>query len=89
MDHVLANKGQLDRLHQDHHEIDARLEKVHIAKTCAEARRLLSEAIIASREHFHMEEQKVFPLLEKMLKPETLRELGRTRMKQDMELSAR
>jgi hypothetical protein len=36
-----------------------------------------------------MEEQKVFPLLEKMLKPETLKELGRTRMKRDVEPSAR
>ena len=42
LDHVLAHNGELKRMHQDHHEIDDRLRKVHTAKTCAEARRLLT-----------------------------------------------
>ncbi len=78
LDHVLADNGDLKRMHQDHHEIDERLRSVHTAQTCAEARRLLKLAIRASREHFHAEERSVFPLLEKTLQPETLTDLGKT-----------
>ena len=78
LDHVLADNGELQRMHQDHHEIDDRLRKVHTANTCAEARRLLKLAIVATREHFRGEERSVFPLLEKMLQPETLADLGQT-----------
>lgn len=77
LDHVLANDGELDRMHQEHEEMDGRLRKVHLAKTVAEGRRLLKSAIGSSREHFRMEEKYVFPLLERTLKPETLVELGR------------
>ena len=80
LDHVLEHNGELKRMHQDHHEIDDRLRKVHTAKTCAEARRLLKSAILASREHFRAEERSVFPLLEKVLQKETLTELGKTWM---------
>ena len=66
LDHVLEHNGELKRMHQDHHEIDDRLRKVHTAKTCAEARRLLKSAILASREHFRAEERSVFPLLEEV-----------------------
>ena len=76
LDHVLADNGELQRMHQDHHEIDDRLRKVHTANTCAEARRLLKLAIVATREHFRGEERSVFPLLEKVLQPETLAGLG-------------
>jgi hemerythrin-like domain-containing protein len=78
LDHVLEDNGELKRMHQDHHEIDDRLRKVHTANTCAEARRLLKLAITASREHFRGEERSVFPLLEKALQEETLIELGET-----------
>ncbi|HWQ91946.1 MAG TPA: hemerythrin domain-containing protein [Clostridia bacterium] len=78
LDHVLAEKGRLECMHQEHHELDARLKKVHSASTCAEARRHLRTAISASRDHFRMEEKSVFPLLEKALKEETLFQLGRT-----------
>ncbi len=81
LDHVLAHKGELKRMHQEHHEIDDRLRKVHTAKTCAEARRLLKSAITASREHFRGEELNVFPLLEKSLQAETLLELGKNWMR--------
>jgi hemerythrin-like domain-containing protein len=78
LDHVLADNGELARMHQDHHEIDDRLGKVQTAKTCAEARRLLRVAITSTREHFRGEERSVFPLLEKALQEETLAELGQT-----------
>jgi hemerythrin-like domain-containing protein len=76
LDHVMEQNGELDRMHQDHHEIDDRLRKVHTANTCAEGRRLLKTAITASREHFRGEERSVFPLLDQMLQEETLTELG-------------
>jgi hemerythrin-like domain-containing protein len=81
LDHVLAHNGEFKRMHQDHHEIDDRLRKVHTAKTCAEARRLLKLALLASREHFQLEERSVFPLLERALQKETLNELGRIWLK--------
>ena len=78
LDHVLAHNGELKHMHEDHHEIDDRLRKVHTAKTCAEARRLLKTAIVATREHFRGEERSVFPLLERVLQAETLTEMGKT-----------
>jgi hemerythrin-like domain-containing protein len=80
LDHVLEQDGELKRMHQEHQEIDDRLRKVHAAKTCAEARRLLKAAITVSREHFRGEERSVFPLLEKALQEETLLELGKSWM---------
>jgi hemerythrin-like domain-containing protein len=80
LDHVLEENGGLSRMHQDHNEIDDRLRKVHTARTCAEARRLLKLALLASREHFRAEERSVFPLLEKVLQKQTLTELGKSWM---------
>ena len=80
LDHVLEQNGELKRMHQDHHEIDDRLRKVHTAGTCAQARRLLKTAITATRDHFQAEERSVFPLLEKALQAETLAELGQNWM---------
>jgi len=80
LDHVMEHKGELKRMHQDHHEIDDCLTKVRSASTCAQARRLLRSAITASREHFRAEERSVFPILEKSLQVETLTELGKTWM---------
>ncbi len=76
LDHVMQNEGALQRMHHDHRELDASLEQVHTAATCAEVRRLLKKAIAASREHFKAEERDVFPLLEHKLQTETLARLG-------------
>ncbi|HUJ43006.1 MAG TPA: hemerythrin domain-containing protein [Opitutaceae bacterium] len=78
LDHVMQDKGQLDRLHEEHQEIDASLRRVQQTDSCPEARRLLATAIAASRHHFHFEEQTVFPLLESVLQGGTLTELGAT-----------
>ncbi|MCX6927394.1 MAG: hemerythrin domain-containing protein [Verrucomicrobia bacterium] len=78
LDHVLQDNGELKRMHQDHHEIDDQLRNVRKAKNCADARRLLHEAILASREHFRGEEASVFPVLEEKLQEETLLALGTT-----------
>jgi len=76
LDQVLAEKGKLDRLHQDHKEIDNNYRQVQSAGSLAEAQRLLKKALAASREHFRYEERVVFPLLERVLPGETLNDLG-------------
>ncbi len=77
LDHALAEKGQLDRMHQDHAELDDRLRKIYSAPSCAQGRRLLQAALAGTREHFRHEERVVFPMMERVLKAETLIDLGR------------
>jgi hemerythrin-like domain-containing protein len=89
LDHVQEQNGELKHMHQDHHEIDDRLRQVQKANTCAEARRLLKSAIAASREHFRGEERSVFPLLERVLREETLEELGQGWMRRPALLAGR
>ncbi len=86
LDHVLADKGRLDRLHQEHKEIDERLEKVRKAHDISEARRLLRAALQASREHFKFEEEHVFPVIERSLRGDALAELGHAWLKQREDL---
>ena len=76
VDHVLKEDGRLNRLHQDHHEIDEHFKRVHRASDLAEAKRLLKKALTATREHFRREEDIVFPFLERVLEPETLETMG-------------
>ena len=78
LDHALAEKGELDRLYQDHREIDHNFKQVHSVSSLAEAKRLLKKALTATRKHFRHEEQVVFPLLELALPGETLVYLGET-----------
>ena len=82
LDHVLAEQGNLDRLHQDHRELDRNYARVHDANSLAQARRLLKMALAASRKHFRFEEREVFPLLERVLPGETLADLGETRLQE-------
>lgn len=77
LDHALADKDALNRLYQDHHEIDDHFKRIHRATDAAEAQRLLKKALAATREHFRREEKTVFPMLERTLQPETLTTLGR------------
>lgn len=88
LDHALAEQGHLARMHQDHHELDARLKQAQSAHTCAEGRRLLKNSILAAREHFRLEEKSVFPLLETVLQEETLRELGRAWVTRESKVEA-
>ena len=83
LDQVLEEKGQLDRLHEEHQEIDASLHRVFTSGSCAEAKRLLTAAIAKSRQHFQFEEQTVFPLLNSALQEDTLTQLA-TEMKRRM-----
>jgi len=84
LDHVLAEKGELARLYQDHREIDHNFKQVHSVSSLAEAKRLLKKALVATREHFRHEEQVVFPLLERALPGETLIDLGETWLREHL-----
>ena len=76
LDHYLEQIGQADSFEHEHREIDASLLKVKAARRLPEARRLLSAAVLASRNHFDHEERIAFPLAEKVLKRDTLVEMG-------------
>lgn len=76
LDHALEHKGRLDRLFEDHREIDAQLGRVRIARTVAEARRRLQAVAQASRDHFEREEAAIFPLIDGALSTDALKELG-------------
>jgi hemerythrin-like domain-containing protein len=85
LDQALAERGPVDRLYQDHQEIDAALKNVSRARSRAEARQLLEASLRAAREHFLYEERNVFPLLEQRLPGESLAELGRAWLRQQTE----
>jgi hemerythrin-like domain-containing protein len=76
LDHVLANKGQMERLYQDHEELHQRFQQIVEARDITEARRLLRDLKIEINEHFAWEERSVFPIIEQELRDETLNELG-------------
>jgi hemerythrin-like domain-containing protein len=82
LEHCLEQIGQRDSFEQEHHEIDANLVRVRQARQLAEGRRLLQRAVVYSRKHFDREERIVFPLAEKVMKRETLSQLGKVWMKQ-------
>jgi len=77
LDQALAERGRLDRLYQEHDEIEAALGKARQARTYVEGRQLLEACLRAAREHFLYEEREVFPLLEQWLAEDSLAELGR------------
>jgi hemerythrin-like domain-containing protein len=87
LDHVLEDKGRLDRLNQDHHELSVQFKLAWSARDCGEAKRLLQEALNASRAHFQFEEDSVFPLLCELLQDVTLAQLGDTWMQRYFETS--
>ena len=77
LDHVLRQNGKLDRLYEDHHELDDRLLRLQRMKDFGRARQSLELALAAARRHFTWEEDVVFPLCERVLQHETLERLGR------------
>ena len=75
-DQVSGDKRRYDRCRQEHQEIDSRLTRVRSTRRIARARRLLQAAMAASRKHFQREERRIFPLIEKGMKLQTLTKLG-------------
>jgi len=76
LDHVLLERHQLTRLNHDHHELDAVLKQVEAVEDFGEARRQLKATLAMARAHFSDEERNVFPVIERVLRRETLVELG-------------
>ncbi len=68
--------GQQKTFHDEHEHIEAVLNAVQTARTVKDAKKILLNAIAASRKHFDKEERIVFPLAERILKAKTLSELG-------------
>lgn len=76
LDHALIEKGRLDRLYQDHDEIDECFGRARAAGEFSEAVRLLKEGLVATRDHFRREEQTVFPLFKQVFDAASLETLG-------------
>ena len=76
LDHALEEKGALDRLYQDHQEIDSRLHAANEATNLREARQLLTVGLEACRQHFRREERTVFHLLRRVLTTASLAALA-------------
>jgi hemerythrin-like domain-containing protein len=68
--------GQQETFHDEHEQIEAALKAVQKTRTLKDAKKILLNAIAASRKHFDKEERVVFPLAERILKAKTLSELG-------------
>lgn len=68
--------GQQKTFHDEHEHIEAVLDAVQKARTVKNAKKILLNAIAASRKHFDKEERIVFPMAERILKAKTLSELG-------------
>ena len=75
-DHVSGNEAAYQRLHREHQEIDARLTQVRVADKVDRAQALLKATLSASRKHFLHEERTVFPLVERVVRRDTLARLG-------------
>ena len=81
LEHCFEQIGQNETFHAEHRRIEETLAKVQKARTLKDAKSILLKAIAASREHFDKEERIVFPMAERVLKAQTLTELGRQWMK--------
>lgn len=68
--------GQRETFHAEHEHIEGALARVQAARTVKDAKKILLNAIAASRKHFDKEERIVFPLAERILKAKTLNDLG-------------
>lgn len=88
LEHYLEHIGQLDKFHWEHSEIDRNLKSIQTAKNVREARKLLLNAVIYSRQHFDNEERNFFPLAEKFLKKDTLESLGKAYLEKRKEIIA-
>jgi hemerythrin-like domain-containing protein len=68
--------GQRETFHAEHQHIEEALARVQNARTLKDAKKILLNAIAATRKHFDKEERIVFPLAERILKAKTLGQLG-------------
>lgn len=82
LEHCFEQLGQRETFHDEHAQIELMLAQVQKARLAGKARGLLLRLIVSCRQHFDKEERIVFPMAEKILKSNTLNELGRTWMNQ-------
>ena len=76
LEHCFDQIGQNETFHAEHRQIEEMLAGVHKARTLKDAKKILLEAMAASRKHFDKEERIVFPMAERVLKPKTLSDAG-------------
>jgi len=76
LEHCFEQIGQREMFELEHEEIDKALLLVQQSSRINKARELLLSAVASSRRHFDKEERIVFPLADRILKVETLHELG-------------
>lgn len=81
LEHCFEQIGQGETFHHEHELIEDIFANVHAARDLKTAKKFLLGAIAASRKHFDKEERIVFPLAERVLKTNTLTELGTEWMK--------
>ena len=81
LEHCFEQIGHRETFHDEHDKIDCALMEVNKTRNLKKARKLLLDAVAASRKHFDKEERIVFPLAERVLKARTLLELGDKWMK--------
>ncbi|HEY2329117.1 MAG TPA: hemerythrin domain-containing protein, partial [Verrucomicrobiae bacterium] len=68
--------GQRETFHAEHEHIETALARVQKSRTLKDAKKILLNAIAATRKHFDKEERIVFPMAERILKARTLGQLG-------------
>ena len=76
LEHCFEQIGQREAFLQEHQEMDDALERVRTTTQLETARETLLSAVSYSRRHFDKEERIIFPMAERILKPNTLTELG-------------
>ncbi|HUR46050.1 MAG TPA: hemerythrin domain-containing protein [Candidatus Saccharimonadales bacterium] len=74
----LDQLGKLETVRHDHEAIDTCLAMIKHANTRSEAQRILSRVAHVIRHEFDIEERILFPMAERLLRPETLLQLGKT-----------
>jgi hemerythrin-like domain-containing protein len=88
LEHCFEQIGQREAFMEEHREIDGSLREVQDASRIDAARRRLLQAVRYSRVHFDKEERIVFPMAERLLKEETLQDLGLAWANQRMRVSS-
>jgi hemerythrin-like domain-containing protein len=89
LEHCFEQIGQRDSFLDEHQEMDENLRLVQQASGVKEAQQLLLTAVRHSRRHFDREERIVFPMAERVLKAETLAQLGQVWLDQRTQPAAR
>lgn len=76
LEHCFEQIGQNETFHAEHRRIEETLAQVQKARRLKDAKKILLNAMAASRDHFDKEERIVFPMAERVLKTKTLSDLG-------------